>query len=64
MAIEEARDLKTFKLDNIVGKLLTYKTYLQKGIEELAPQQGLALKSNNIEIQLEESENDEDKSCL
>ena len=60
--ITEEQDVKTFKLDDRIRKLLTYKIHLHKQIEEEAPQHRLALKSNDIEMQLEESEHDEDES--
>ena len=47
MAIEEAQDLKILKLDDLVGKLLTHKIHLKGETEEHAPQQRLALKSND-----------------
>ena len=60
--IEEAHDLKTLKLDDPIRILLIHEIHLQEGNEEHAPQQGLALKSNDIEMSSEESENEEDES--
>ena len=50
MVIEEAQDLKTLKLDFLVRKLLTHQIHLQEENEEHGPQQGPALKSNDIEM--------------
>ena len=62
MTIEAAQDLKTFKLDNLVEKLLIHEIYLQEETEAPTPQQGLALKSNDIEMQSDKSKYDEDES--
>jgi len=51
--------LKTLKLDDLVGKLIIHEIHLQDETKELAPQQRLALKSNDIEMELNESKNDE-----
>jgi len=54
--------LKTLKLDDFVGKLLTHQIHLQEKTEKPTTEQGLALESNIIELQIEESENDEDET--
>jgi len=51
MAIDEAQDLKTFKLGDVVRKLLIYEIHLPKKTEKQIPQQGLLLKSGDIEVQ-------------
>jgi len=53
--------LKLHKLDDFIGKLLTYEIHLQEEIEEQAPQQGLKLNSNSIGKQVEESKTHEDE---
>ena len=37
MTIEEVQDLKTLKLDDLVGKLLTHEIHLEEEIEESTP---------------------------
>ena len=61
MTIEEDQDLKTLKLDDLVRKFLTHELHLQEENKEHAPQQRLALKSNDIKMPHEESKNDEDE---
>ena len=60
-AIEEGKDLKTLKLNDLGGKLLNHEIHLLEETKEQAPQQGLALKSTDIKEQPEESTNDEDE---
>jgi len=54
-AIEEAQDLKTLALDDLIGKLLTYEIHLQEDEEESQPKRGIAFKSNE-ELQSSEDE--------
>ena len=64
MAMEEVHDLKMLKLDHFVRKLVTCEIYFHEESEEQAPQQGLALKSSNIELQLKESDEHESLAIL
>ena len=62
MTIEEAQDLEKFRLYDLKGKLLNHEIHLHEENEEQAPQQGITLKSNAIEMQPKEAENDKDES--
>jgi len=61
--IKEAQDLKTLKLDDLIGKLLTCEIHLHEESDEQAPKQGIALKSidEGLETQSEESSDGEDE---
>jgi len=50
---------ETFMLDYLVRKPPTHEIHLQEEKKEPAPQQGVALKPNDIEMKLDKSENDE-----
>jgi len=43
-AIEEAQDLKTLALDDLLGKLLTHEIHLKEDDEEVQPKTGVAFK--------------------
>jgi len=66
-AIEEAQDLKTLALDELLGKLLTHEIHLKEDEEGVQPKRRLALKTMNEELQSSEDEStysDEDSMSI
>ena len=60
-AIEEAKDLTTMSLDELLGSLMTHEIMLKGREEEAKPKRSLALKSSHKESEEEEEESDDDK---
>jgi len=66
-AIEEAQDLETLALDDLLGKLLTYKIHLREDEEETQPKKGVAFKTTSEEhysLKDESSKEDEDSMSM
>ena len=66
-AIEEAQDLKTLALDDLLGKLLTHEIHLKEDEEEVQPKRGVAFKTTKEELQSSEdesTESDEDSMAM
>ena len=70
-AIEESKDLNTLKLDELLGSLITYemkqkhievKEEVTKGVD--LKKKGLALKSTQVEVDDEESEEIDDDIAM
>ena len=55
-AIEEAQDLKTLAMDDLLGKLLTHEIHLKEDEEELQPKKGIAFKTTREEPQSSDDE--------
>jgi len=53
-AIEEAKDLKTLALDDLLGKLLTHEIHLKEDQEEVQPRRGVAFRTTKEELQSSE----------
>ena len=56
IAIEEAQDLKTLALDDLLGKLLTHEIHLKEDEEEVQPKRGVAFRTTKEELQSSEDE--------
>jgi len=66
-AIEEAEDLKTLALDDLLGKLPTHEIHLKEDDEEVQPKRGVAFKTAKEELQSSEDEStdhDEDSMAI
>ena len=66
-AIEEAQDLKTLTLVDLLGKLLTHEIHLKKDNEEVQPKRGVAFKTTKEELQSSEdksTESNEDSMAM
>ena len=66
-AIEEAQDLKTLGLDDLLGKLLTHEIHLKEDEEEAHSKRGVAFKITNEELlssEDESTESDEDSMAM
>jgi len=59
VVIEEAQDLKTLALDDLLGKLLTHEIHLKEDEEEVQPKRGVAFKTTKEELQSSEDESTE-----
>ena len=65
--IEEAQDLKTLVLDDLLGKFLTHEIHLREDEEEVQPKRGVAFKTIKEELQSskdESIESDEDSMAM
>jgi len=58
-AIEEAQDLKTLALDDLLGKLLTHEIHLKEDEGEVQPKRRVAFKTTKEEPQSSEDESTE-----
>jgi len=64
-AIEEAQDLKTLGLDDLLGKLFTHEIHLKEDEKELQPKKGIAFKTTKEEPQSSEDEStDSDEDSM
>jgi len=66
-AIEEAQELKTLALDDLLGKLPTHEIHLKEDEEEVQPKRGIAFKTTKEELQSSEDESiesDEDSMTM
>ena len=66
-AIEEAQDLKTLALDDLLGKLLTHEVHRKEDEEEIQPKKGVAFKTTSKEHYSSKdnsSEEDEDSMAM
>jgi len=66
-AIEEAQDLKTLALDDLLGKLLTHEIHFKEDEEKVQPKRGVAFKARKEELQSSEDESiegDEDSMAM
>ena len=65
-AIEEAQDLKTLALDDLLRKLFTHEIHLEEDEDEAQPKRGIIFKSNE-ELQSskdESTESEEDSIAM
>ena len=66
-AIEEAQELKTLALDDLLGKLLTHELLLKEDEEEAQTKRGVAFNTTNEELHSlkdESSKSDEDSMAM
>ena len=63
--IEEAQDLKTLTLDDLLRKLLTHEIHLKEDEEEVQPKKGIAFKYEELHSSKDESsKSDEDSMAM
>jgi len=63
-AIEEAQNLKTFALDDLLGKLMTHEIHLKEDKEVVQTKKGVALHEDLLSSEDESSEEDEDSMTI
>jgi len=62
--IEEAQDLKTLALDDLLKKLLTHEIHLKEDEEEVQPTRGIAFKTTIEELHSSEDESSESENSM